>query len=54
MFKDKFVVVGLIFEMVDKLVFCKVFSDSGFYKIWKEKLGVDVWKVLESIIGDFI
>ncbi|MET3616245.1 tripartite ATP-independent transporter DctP family solute receptor [Rhizobium aquaticum] len=50
--KDKLVTAGLTFETADKPAFRKALSDSGFYKTWKEKLGADAWKALESITGD--
>ena len=43
---------GMIFNTVaDTSSFKKKLQDVGFYKEWKEKLGIDVWKELEDISG---
>jgi TRAP-type C4-dicarboxylate transport system substrate-binding protein len=50
--KDQLIAHGLVFEAADKPAFRKELTATGFYKTWKEKFGVEAWKVLEAVTGE--
>lgn len=42
---------GMVFNAPDQGPFREVLKSSGFYSMWKEKLGAEVWAALEQYTG---
>jgi TRAP-type C4-dicarboxylate transport system substrate-binding protein len=42
---------GLVFNTAETQSFRDLLAKAGFYKEWKEKLGAEVWGLLEKQVG---